>query len=121
MKFDSAEDLEAYVGEELRKGLPEGWVARRIDGGGEPESRWRIEPADGGSPPVLDYELIVSGDRRVFLVTHGNTDAGAFTIRKVLLNAAAFLAEDLDHFPLSELIVEIVGKESTPPNAWGLT
>ena len=117
MQFATEDDVIDYVEREIAKVIPSGWSFVR-------EARnplvWQIKPDEpSASAPIENYRLHVTDDRKLFVLEHGNTDAGALSLYHVLLNAKVIEAQAFDIFPLSEAIRYVM--ERCEPNLMGLT
>ena len=113
MQFNSDEAVARYVADEMVRGLPPGWTWQRASTG---ELRWSMT-LEGSCRE--DYELHVTSDRKLFIFEYGNTDAGGFTLEKVLLNAKVLDSAALEQFPLADAISHVI--RNCKPNQWGLT
>lgn len=111
-------ELPDVVDAELRRVLDASWIVERLAHG-----EWQLRPppswarAPSGSPY---YRVLACG--AAVVITHGNSDAGAFTDDK-LVQRATLVEGGLDPAPsgarLGELILRVLRKE--PPNVEGLT
>lgn len=129
MRFATEQGLKNYVDNELGKALLSGWVAnfriqyRNLGKAAQDiklrHMEWKIAPEQEGGVLSQDYLLRVTSDLSTFIVIHGNSDAGAYNMHHVLLNAQVIYADDLDYFPLSEIIYYVV--RNYKPNTWGLS
>jgi hypothetical protein len=114
MQFNTEQEVVDYVDREIKLALPAGWTAIRE------RSRafvWHL--IHGNSGPPGDYILRVSGDCKLFLIEHSNSDAGSLSLHHALLNAKVIDSDALDHFALSVAIAEVIRR--CEPNQWGLT
>jgi hypothetical protein len=129
MRFASEEGVKKYVEEELHKALPSGWIANfRLQYSNLSKDsqnlklyhhEWKIAPKQDNGILMHDYLLRVTMDLNTFIIIHANSDAGAFSIHHMMLNAKVIYATQLDYFPLSEFIIYIM--RNYQPNTWGLS
>ena len=114
MQFSTEDDLVDYVEREISEALPSGWSSTRTDGN---QLIWKIVPDN--SILDTDYRLRVTADGTLFVLEYGNTDAGAFGLRNLMLNAKVFDAQALYCFSLADAIKDVMNRYK--PNEWGFS
>ena len=113
MLLQRPEQVVEYVEAELKRSVPNGW---RWHGEQLDPPTWRIVPEHS---PTDDYVLRASMGCRLFIIEYGNSDAGAFSLNHVLLNAKVIDFDSLNMFSLAEVTSAIF--RSCEPNTMGLT
>jgi hypothetical protein len=104
---------EAFVERELRRALPAGWTAERSGG------CWIVTVDRSGG--WRSYEVRLDPGSLWIIVTHGNTDAGAMRLERLMLRATVIPLEGLPFvgMDLARCFAHLFASE--PPNRWGLT
>lgn len=80
------------------------------------ELEWSVQvKGDDG----ICYNLTVSPDLKTIIVTHGNTDFGAGSMKQALQNATVISVLAMLYYSLEDMFKEIMRDKS--PNHYGLT
>lgn len=114
-RFQTDEEVQRYVDNQLTNGLPSNWSYRR----GRRSLKWHIEPrvrTDKVAGFVV-YILEVSSDYRLFVLYYGNTDAGCCFHR--LSTAMVMPSEYLSEYSLIKAVTHVI--DHCKLNRWGLT
>ena len=115
MRFVSEQQVVDYVEAEVAQVIPDGWSCLRLPG---PELRWELTN-DSSVFPAQDYQLCLTKAWDMVVLEHSNSDAGAFCVARAMRNAKVVDCDDLDVFPLSALLQELLA--SCKPNVSGLS
>lgn len=113
--FRDPEKLAAYVAAELRGCVPEGWRVERF----VPTLAWAIKKECLGPDewPNQEYDLWITKDLELLVITHSNCDVGPGPIYE---NAVVMRVELLRcRGELSTAMRHVIS--SFKPNAWGYT
>lgn len=109
--FADVQHAETYVASELARILPHDWEIEHA-----PMSlEWTLQDNSGWT----DYQVWVANDLSRLFVTHGNSDAGPFSIDHVLHMGTTIPASALRGYDLSECMAHVMGRYG--PNRRGLT
>lgn len=126
--FRNEDELKKYIAQELRKALPQGWVAnyrpqrrnlhRHARELGISDMEWKIFEQRNTPDTPYDYVLRVSGDLRTLILLHSNQLVGASPppYAGILLNGTIIEVEYLEFHSLSILVAEVL--KTKPPNIW---
>ena len=110
--------LVQFVEAELDQAVLENWKYERQEGD---LPHWTVANKERyrGAAADEDFGLFFNPDSRYFVVTCGNSDAGAFTVGKCIMRARIVHIDAVRMFELKDILRIIF--ENNEPNKWGLT
>ena len=125
VQFADFQDLARYVEDEITRAMPEGWKFEREmpqpipgeDAAAASAASWLIFPDERHRNCA--YILTVSADHSLFIIYHGNSDAGPFDLHHALRDAKVMDRVGLRFVPLSDALLHVF--DQCKPNEWGLT